>query len=53
MIKESIDSYIKADDPSAYTQVIDAANQSGKTGLLNQFCFVIGKVAILHILPLF
>lgn len=30
MIKESIDSFIKADDPSAYTQVIQAANQSGK-----------------------
>ena len=30
MIKEAIDSYIKADDPSCYTEVINAANQGGK-----------------------
>ena len=29
MVKEAIDSYIKADDPSSYTEVIQAGNQSG------------------------
>ncbi len=40
MIKESIDSYIKADDPSAYTQVIQASNQSGITGNRNRFILI-------------
>ena len=30
MVKEAIDSYIKADDPSTYTDVIQAANQTGE-----------------------
>lgn len=30
MVKEAIDSYIKADDPSTYTEVIEAANAAGK-----------------------
>ena len=30
MVKEAIDSYIKADDPSTYTEVIQAANEAGK-----------------------
>jgi clathrin heavy chain len=30
MVKEAIDSYIKADDPSTYTEVIEAANSAGK-----------------------
>ena len=30
MVKEAIDSYIKADDPSTYTEVIQAANESSK-----------------------
>lgn len=30
MVKEAIDSYIKADDPSAYMEVGQAAAQSGK-----------------------
>lgn len=30
MVKEAIDSYIKADDPSTYTEVIQAANGVGK-----------------------
>lgn len=30
MVKEAIDSYIKADDPSTYTEVIQAANDCGK-----------------------
>lgn len=29
LVKESIDSYIKADDPSAYMEVVQAADQSG------------------------
>ena len=29
MVKEAIDSYIKADDPSSYTEVIQVANESG------------------------
>ena len=29
MVKESIDSYIKADDPTTFTEVIEAANNSG------------------------
>ncbi len=29
MVKEAIDSYIKADDPSAYTEVVEAAKSSG------------------------
>ena len=29
MVKESIDSYIKADDPSSYMEVVDAAKNSG------------------------
>ena len=32
LIKESIDSYIKADDPSTYTEVIQAANSGGRIG---------------------
>jgi len=30
MVKEAIDSYIKADDPSTFTEVIEAANASGE-----------------------
>ena len=33
MVKEAIDSYIKADDPSTYTEVIQAGNQTGKREL--------------------
>ena len=29
LVKEAIDSYIKADDPSTYTEVIQAANDGG------------------------
>ena len=32
MVKEAIDSYIKADDPSTYTEVIQAANEAGEGG---------------------
>ena len=30
MVKEAIDSYIKADDPTTYTEVIQAANSAGE-----------------------
>ena len=30
MVKEAIDSYIKADDPTTYTEVIQAANGAGE-----------------------
>ena len=30
MVKEAIDSYIKADDPTTYTEVIEAANSAGE-----------------------
>ena len=30
MIKESIDSYIKANDPSAYVEVVDASKKTGE-----------------------
>ena len=30
MVKESIDLYIKADDPTTFTEVIEAANNSGE-----------------------
>ena len=34
MVKEAIDSYIKADDPSSYMEVVDV---SSKSGLFQQF----------------
>lgn len=46
LIKESIDSYIKADDPSAYQEVVDASKNAGMlffhsfTGLLSCFCII-------------
>lgn len=30
LVKEAIDSYIKADDPSAYMEVVQAADRSGE-----------------------
>lgn len=30
LVKEAIDSYIKADDPSAYMEVVQAANRNSK-----------------------
>lgn len=35
-MKEAIDSYIKADDPTTYTEVIQAANNAGKGGQLKE-----------------
>ena len=38
MVKEAIDSYIKADDPSAYMEVVDAAKSSGISPLIIAQC---------------
>lgn len=35
LVKEAIDSYIKADDPSAYMEVVQAADQSGMSSFLS------------------
>lgn len=35
LVKEAIDSYIKADDPSAYMEVGQAAAQSGKINAIS------------------
>lgn len=37
LVKEAIDSYIKADDPSAYMEVGQAAAQSGKIKGADEF----------------
>lgn len=37
LVKEAIDSYIKADDPSAYMEVGQAAAQSGKMNFISSF----------------
>ena len=42
LVKEAIDSYIKADDPSTYTEVTQAANDGGGLTscklLMNNIC---------------
>ena len=40
MVKEAIDSYIKADDPSTFTEVIEAANNSGECLSVCVSCFI-------------
>ena len=44
MVKEAIDSYIKADDPTTYTEVIQEANNAGKR------CHLV--IIIMYITPL-
>lgn len=39
MVKEAIDSYIKADDPSSYMEVVQAANASGMITFYLSLCF--------------
>lgn len=34
LVKEAVDSYIKADDPSQYMEVVNVASQSGKSCLV-------------------
>ena len=36
MVKEAIDSYIKADDPSQYMEVVDVAGGNGKIMSIQQ-----------------
>lgn len=38
MVKEAIDSYIKADDPSSYMEVVQAANASGMIKFYLNLC---------------
>ena len=33
LVKEAIDSYIKADDPSMYMEVVEVASKNGKPGM--------------------
>ena len=37
MVKEAIDSYIKADDPSSYMEVVAASNKSGELFVYSMF----------------
>ena len=39
MVKEAIDSYIKADDPSAYIEVVEASKNSGRSMFYLFVCF--------------
>lgn len=48
LVKEAIDSYIKADDPSAYMEVGQAAAQSGK--YLNPNDHLVKRI---HYFPMF
>ncbi|KPP72822.1 clathrin heavy chain 1-like [Scleropages formosus] len=45
LVKEAIDSYIKADDPSAYMEVVQAAGQSGNWEDLVKFLLMARKKA--------
>ncbi|KAG9348508.1 hypothetical protein JZ751_002244 [Albula glossodonta] len=45
LVKEAIDSYIKADDPSAYMEVVQAADQSGNWEDLVKFLLMARKKA--------
>lgn len=47
MVKEAIDSYIKADDPSSYMEVVQAANASGTI----KFCLHLGCWCCSALLP--
>lgn len=54
MVKEAIDSYIKADDPSSYMEVVQAANASGTIVfkslllmLLSLFAWFVAQTAVL------
>ena len=44
LVKEAIDSYIKADDPSTYTEVVDASTASGKT----KYCHFISLILVVQ-----
>lgn len=42
MVKEAIDCFIKADDPSAYTEVVEAANREGIV-IFQKLCSIVRK----------
>lgn len=46
MVKEAIDSYIKADDPSSYMEVVQAANASGR---IFSFCLTESSVLFRYV----
>lgn len=49
LVKEAIDSYIKADDPSAYMEVVQAANRNGKAKHLQlQIAWIWARLLHLH-----
>ncbi len=48
MVKEAIDSYIKADDPSAYTEVVDAAKSSGFYFIFYNFSLESKAIRLYH-----
>lgn len=49
LVKEAIDSYIKADDPSAYMEVVQAANRNGKAKHLQlQIAWMWDRLLHLH-----
>lgn len=52
MVKEAIDSYIKADDPSSYMEVVQAANASGNFFFFF-FCLSFFRYPYIHCLICF
>lgn len=46
LVKEAIDSYIKADDPSAYMEVVQAADRSGE-----KLLYSVLVEALTHVCP--
>ena len=52
MVKEAIDCFIKADDPSAYTEVVEAANREGKL-TLSMFLLYAGLTHLMFIVQLY
>lgn len=52
LVREAIDSYIKADDPSAYMDVVATAARSGKWDDLVRYLQVRhARAALLHLAP--
>ena len=45
MVKEAIDCFIKADDPSAYTEVVEAANREGMV-IFQKYIVLSGKLCV-------
>lgn len=52
LVKEAIDSYIKADDPSAYMEVVQAADTSGTQNDLTKLEQVLVKAVSCVLVPL-